>query len=88
MWDISPVRASLHKRLWDRLGPACYSAHQAPPRLLLTIPLILGMGQVGHWLGGEMVVWLGVLSSMLGPAYPQYPVQASSDVPSDSTLEG
>ena len=32
MWDTSPVQASLHKRLGDESGPACYSAHQAPPR--------------------------------------------------------
>ena len=32
MWDTSLVQASLHKRLGDRWGPACYSAHQAPPR--------------------------------------------------------
>ena len=32
MWDTSPVQASLHKRLGDRWGPACHSAHQAPPR--------------------------------------------------------
>ena len=42
MWDTSLGQASLHKRLGDRWGLACYSAHQAPPRLLLTLPFILG----------------------------------------------
>ena len=32
MWDSSPVQASSHKRWGDKWGPACYSAHQAPPR--------------------------------------------------------
>ena len=32
MWNTSPVQARSHKRLGDRRGPACYTAHQAPPR--------------------------------------------------------
>ena len=32
MWHTSPVQASLHKRLGNRWGPACFSAHQAPSR--------------------------------------------------------
>ena len=42
MWNTSPVQAGLHRISGDGWGPACYSAHQAPPRLLMKLSFTLG----------------------------------------------